>query len=206
MMVTRRFAFILGVLALFTLTTSFAHGQAAKPAAKPSAKAAAPASPSPGAGPVVVVETSKGTFEFETYPDEAPKTVEKILALVNRNFYTGLRVHRVEPNFVVQFGDPQTRDVSKRDMWGRGHASGSGKDVGVAEISKKRLHVKGAVGLAHAGDPKLGDSQMYITLSDSPGVKSLNGKYAVFGKVISGMDVVQKLQVLDVIKKMYVKK
>ena len=145
----------------------------------------------------------KGTFEFETYPDEAPKTVEKILGLVNKNFYTGLRVHRVEPGFVVQFGDPQTRDVSKRDMWGRGSASGSGKDVGVAEISKKRLHVKGAVGMAHPGDPTKGDSQMYIMLADRP---ALNGKYTVFGKVTTGMDVVQKLAVTDVIKRVYVKK
>ena len=77
-------------------------------------------------------ETAKGTFEIETYPNEAPKTVEHILALVQRNFYNGLRIHRVVPGFVVQFGDPQTRDMTKRDSWGTG---GSGKPIGVAEIS-----------------------------------------------------------------------
>ena len=188
---------ILILVCAFTVPAALA--QATKAPAKPAAAAA----PSPGAGPVIVVETVKGTFEFETYPDEAPKTVEQILRLANKNFYTGLRVHRVEPGFVVQFGDPQTRDMSKRDMWGRGSASGSGKDVGVAEISKKRLHVKGAVGLAHAGDPKQGDSQMYIMLADRP---ALNGKYTVFGKVIAGMDVVSKLQVTDIVKKVYVRK
>jgi cyclophilin family peptidyl-prolyl cis-trans isomerase len=184
------------VLLLCGFTPAVALGQGAKAPAKPAAS-------SPGAGPVIVVDTVKGTFEFETYPEEAPRTVEKILGLVNRNFYTGLRVHRVEPGFVVQFGDPQTRDMSKRDLWGRGAASGSGKDVGVGEFSKKRLHVKGAVGMAHPGDPKQGDSQMYIMLGDRP---ALNGKYTVFGKVISGMDVVAKLQVTDIVKKVYVKK
>jgi cyclophilin family peptidyl-prolyl cis-trans isomerase len=165
-------------------------------------KAPAPVKPTPGAGPVIVVETVKGTFEFETYPDDAPKSVEQILRLVKRNFYNGLRVHRVEPNFVVQFGDPKTRDMTKRDSWGQTAGGGSGKPVGVAEISKKHLHVKGAVGMAHAGDPAQGDSQIYVMLSTKP---ALDGKYAVIGQVISGMDVVQKLQVTDVIKKVSVK-
>src|SRR5919106_1602222 len=95
--------------------------------------AAKPASPaarrSPGAGPIIVFETAKGTFEMETYPNEAPKSVAHILQLVKRNFYNGLRIHRVEPGFVVQFGDPQTRDMTKRDAWG---TRGSGRAIGVA--------------------------------------------------------------------------
>ena len=165
-------------------------------------KAPAPVKPTPGAGPVIVVETVKGTFEFETYPDDAPKSVEQILRLVKRNFYNGLRVHRVEPNFVVQFGDPKTRDMTKRDSWGKTTGGGSGKPVGVAEISKAHLHTKGAVGLAHAGDATQADSQIYVMLGDRT---SLNGKYAVIGHVISGMDVVQKLQVEDMIKKVSIK-
>jgi peptidyl-prolyl cis-trans isomerase B (cyclophilin B) len=157
---------------------------------------------SPAAGPVVVVETAKGAFEFETYPDAAPRSVEQILRLVKRNFYNGQRVHRVEPKFVVQWGDPKSRDMTKRDTWGRAPGAGSGKPIGVAEISKTHLHVKGAVGLAHAGDPAQADSQIYVMLGDRP---ALNGKYAVIGKVVSGMDVVEKLQVEDVIKKMSVK-
>jgi cyclophilin family peptidyl-prolyl cis-trans isomerase len=121
---------------------------------------------------------------------------------VKRNFYTGLRVHRMEPGFVVQFGDPRTRDMTKRDQWGRAAGGGSGKPVGVAEISKKHLHVRGAVGMAHAGDPAQADSQIYIMLGNRTG---LDGKYAVVGKVISGMEVVEKLEVTDVIRKMTIK-
>src|SRR5687767_11080540 len=97
-------------------------------------------------GPVLVFDTVKGTFEIELYPNEAPKSVAHILGLVKRNFYNGLRVHRLVPGFVVQFGDPLTRDMSKRAFWGAG---GSGREVGVAEISPKRPHRVGAVAMAH---------------------------------------------------------
>jgi cyclophilin family peptidyl-prolyl cis-trans isomerase len=159
----------------------------------------APARRSPGAGPIIVFDTVKGSFEIETYPNEAPKTVEHMLALVKRNFYNGLRIHRFEPGFVVQFGDPQTRDMTKRDRWGTG---GSGRSIGVSEVSKIRTHQTGAVAAAWAGDPRMADSQMYIVLSPQP---QLNARYTVFGRVISGMDVVQKLRIPDVIKRATVK-
>ena len=146
---------------------------------------------SPGAGPsVVVVETEKGTFEFETYPNEAPKTVAHILALVNKRFYNGQRAHRVVPGFVMQFGDQQTRDMTKEKMWGRV----AGEVIGAAEFSKLRTHVKGAVAMAHNGDASKADTQMYVTLADTP---RLNLKYVVFGKVISGMEVVEKMKYAD---------
>lgn len=167
------------------------------------ASAQAPAAKkSPGAGPIIVVETSKGAFEFETYPNEAPKTVAHILALAKRNFYNGIRVHRVVKGFVVQFGDPQTRDMTRKEMWGRGAGAGSGKPIGVAEMNPKRTHKKGAVAMAHAGDASRADSQMYVTLAPQP---RLDGDYTVFGQVISGMDVVEKLAELDVIKRVSVK-
>lgn len=164
--------------------------------------AAAPAAQkSPGAGPIVVLETSKGTIEFETYPEEAPKTVEQILALVKRNFYNGQRFHRAEKNFVIQVGDPKSRDASLNGQawWGRG---GSGKPIGVAEITKKRTNVRGAVGMGHSGNPAQADSQFYITLRAAP---ELDGKYTVFGRVISGMDVVAKIQRGDMLKRAYLK-
>jgi peptidyl-prolyl cis-trans isomerase B (cyclophilin B) len=157
---------------------------------------------SPGAGPVVVIETVKGTIEFETYPEDAPKTVAHVLNLVRRNYYTGQRIHRSEANFVIQMGDPQSRDLSKKDLWGRGPASNSGRPVGVAEISKKRMHKKGAVGMAHSGNAAQADGQFYVTRRATP---SLDGRYAVFGQVISGSDVVDKIEVGDLIKRMYVK-
>ena len=150
-----------------------------------------PAATSPGAGPVIVVETVKGTFEFETYPNEAPKTVARIVELVNKRFYNGLRVHRVVPNFVMQLGDPTTRDMTRQADWGR---YGSGTPIGVAEITKTRTHVRGAVAMAHGDDVTKADSQWYVTLTPQP---RLDRKYTVFGKVISGMDVVTKLQVTD---------
>lgn len=154
---------------------------------------------SPGAGPVVVLETSKGVIEFETYPDEAPKTVAHILALVKRGFYNGQRFHRADPNFVVQIGDPQSRNMTLQDYWGR---QGSGKPIGVAEITKNRTNVRGAVGMGHSGSAKDADSQFYITLRNAP---ELNGKYTVFGRVIRGQDVVAKLQKADMLKKAWVK-
>ena len=154
---------------------------------------------SAGAGPVLVIETVKGSIEIETYPGEAPKTVEHIVALARRNFYNGHRIHRVVRGFVVQFGDPLSRDMTKRDRWG---SQGSGRAIGVAEISPKRRHGLGAVAVAHAGDPRQADSQMYITLGPQP---KLDGDFTVFGQVISGMDVAQKLAVNDIIRRVTVK-
>jgi peptidyl-prolyl cis-trans isomerase B (cyclophilin B) len=173
----------------------------AAPRPKPAvtAPATAPVQPSPGAGPVVVVETTKGTFEFETYPNEAPRTVEHVLALVKKNFYNGLRFHRVEPGFVIQVGDPNTRDYTKKNIWG---TSGSGTPVGLSELSRKHLHVKGAVAMAHSGNPAKADAQWYVTLNAVP---RLDGKYVVFGRVIDGLDVTTQIRVGDVIRKMYVK-
>ncbi len=155
-----------------------------------------------GVAPVIVVETTKGTFAFETYPDDAPRSVAHIVALVKNGFYDGQRVHRALPGFVVQFGDPQSRDEHKRDLWGKGAAAASGKPIGLAEIARKRTHRKGAVALAHAGDPAMADSQLYVALAERP---DLNGRYAVIGQVISGEDVPAQLQVGDVITKAFVK-
>ena len=172
---------------------------AAATVAAPAVAPGAAQKTSSGAGPVIVLETSKGVIEFETYPDEAPKTVAHIVGLVKKGFYNGLRFHRVEPGFVVQIGDPQTRNMLTQDSWGRG---GSGKPIGAAEIAKKRRHLRGAVGMGHAGDPKTADSQFYIMLSTRPG---LDGQYTVFGRVVSGMDVVDKIQRADVLRKATVK-
>jgi endonuclease-3 len=165
-----------------------------------SARSLAAQTSSPGAGAVVVLETARGTVEFETYPDEAPKTVQRVVALVTKGFYDGLRVHRAEPGFVVQMGDPATRDLSRLAFWGSG---GTGTPIGVAEITKKRKHVRGAVAMAYAGNnPKAADSQFYIVLAPRP---ELDAKYTVFGGVIAGMDVVDRLQRTDLIKKVSVR-
>ena len=155
---------------------------------------------SPGAGPIIVLETSKGTIEFETYPEEAPKTVERIVMLVKKRFYDGQRFHRAETRFLIQVGDPQSRNMAMQEWWGR---ASFGKPIGVAEITKKRRHVRGAVAMAYAGtDPRQADSQFYITLRAAP---ELDAKYTVFGKVISGLAVIDRIEKADILKKASVK-
>lgn len=158
----------------------------------------APAAQTAAALPVVVFETARGTIEFQLFEKDAPKSTAHLLALVRKNFYRGLRVHRAERS-LVQVGDPLTRDVSRRAYWGSG---GSGRPIGVAEFSKLRVHRRGAVGLAHAGAPEYADSQIYFMKADSP---SLNGKHVVVGQVTAGMSVVDTLVVTDVVRRAYVK-
>jgi cyclophilin family peptidyl-prolyl cis-trans isomerase len=156
----------------------------------------------PAPAPVIVVETTKGTFQIETYPADAPKTVAHIVDLAARGFYNGQRVHRAQPGFVIQWGDPRSTDPRRQDEWGRGDAASSGTPVGAIELSKKRLHGKGAVGVAHAGNPALADSQIYVTLAERP---DLDGRYVVIGRVAAGGDVPDRLQRGDVIVKMTVR-
>ena len=154
------------------------------------------------AGPVIVVETTKGTFEFETYPVEAPKTVAHILELVKRGFYDGQRIHRALPGFLVQWGDPRSRDLSREADWGRGVEASSGNPIGASELGRKRLHTRGAVAVAHQGIPAQADSQIYVTLANRP---DLNNRYTVFGHIIAGDDVPARLERGDLIRQMHVK-
>ena len=153
-------------------------------------------------GPVIVVETTKGAFAFETYDNEAPKTVAHVVQLVRQGFYDGQRVHRALAGFVVQWGDPRSRDTSREADWGRGDAASSGAPIGAAEMSRKHTHTKGAVAMAHPGDPSKADSQIYVTLADRP---DLDGRYAVIGHIIAGADVPARLQRGDLITRMYVR-
>ncbi len=154
------------------------------------------------AQPLVVVETSRGRFAFETFERDAPISVAHITALVKRGFYDGQRVHRAVPGFVVQFGDPQTRSLDQRADWGRGPAASSGSPIGVAEMPAKRKNVALAVGLAHPGEPAKADSQLYILLDTRP---DLDGQYAVIGQVVEGEDVPGMLQVGDEILRVYLR-
>ena len=171
---------------------------AAVPAAVPaSARQTKPAAP---AAPILVLETVKGTIEITFFPAEAPKSVEHIIGLVKRRFYDGMRVHRQINGFIAQFGDPLSRDMSKKDQWGTGS---SFNPVGVSEVNPKRTHVTGAVAMAYPGkDARQAESQLYVMLAPR---HSLDGDYTVIGQVIAGMDVVQKLVVPDVIRRVTVK-
>ena len=153
-------------------------------------------------GPVIVVETTRGTFSFATYPGEAPKTVKHVVELVRSGFYDGQRFHRAVPGFVLQWGDPQSRDPSKEAVWGKGPAASSGHPIGVSEISKKHTHTAGAVAMAHPGNPALADSQIYVTLARRD---DLDCKYTVFGHLLLGREVVDALQRGDVVRRMYLR-
>ena len=153
--------------------------------------------------PVIVVETSKGTFAFETFPSEAPMTVAHIVELVKSGFYDGQRVHRALPGFVVQFGDPQTRDLGEAGAVGpRGRRRRAASRLVSPRSRRSGRTGKGAVGVAHLGDPAKADSQIYITLAHRP---DLDGQYAVFGQVVDGADVPALLEVGDVISRVFVK-
>src|ERR1051326_96382 len=151
-----------------------------------------PAPPPAAANPVVVLQTVKGNVEIELYRAEAPKSVEHLVGLIQKDFYRCLRFHRVTDS-LVQIGDPQTRNVRTEAYWG---TMSSGSRIGVAGIPKTRKHTRGAGGLAAAGGPQDADSQFYIMKVASP---SLDGKYAVVGQVLKGMEVVDKLQKADVL-------
>jgi peptidyl-prolyl cis-trans isomerase B (cyclophilin B) len=196
--VTRRMISAAVAIGLFAAIVSTGGGHS--PAFAQQSGGGAAADGGAGSKPVVVVETSRGRFAFELYQEDAPRSVQHILTLVDRGFYEGHRVHRVEPDFVVQFGDPYSKDLERERQWGRG---GSGKPIGVAEISPKHTHQVGTVALAFAGHPMLADSQIYIILADTDRSRRLDGNYTIIGHVIEGMDVVQKIQRLDVIERVY---
>jgi cyclophilin family peptidyl-prolyl cis-trans isomerase len=136
-----------------------------------------------------IIATKFGDIKVEFYPENAPKTVENFRKLTNRAFYDGLIFHRIVPNFVIQGGDPNTRNVNNRSRWGTG---GPGWNI-KAEFNKNK-HSRGTLSMARSQDPDSAGSQFFIVLKDS---NFLDGQYTVFGKVISGMDVVDKIASLE---------
>jgi peptidyl-prolyl cis-trans isomerase B (cyclophilin B) len=132
----------------------------------------------------VITMDKGGEITIEFFPDDAPKTVDNFVTLAKKGFYDGLTFHRVEPGFVVQGGDPS----------GNG-TGGPGYKI-KAEFNKQK-HDRGAVAMARSNDPDSAGSQFYITLGPA---HFLDGKYTVFGKVTSGMDVVDKIKIGDKMK------
>ena len=183
-------------LALSASTTAQTPKPSA-PAAKPAPAAARPAPASTANTPVFRIETAKGVIIVETYPTDAPKSFEHILALVKKRFYDNQAVHRVVPGQAVQFGDPQSRNMMLVDWWGRGPNSGSGSVIGVREVSKTRKHRRGTLSIANSGSPEAGDSQMFIALRAVP---KWDGNYTIIGQVTSGIEVADKLARGDKIK------
>jgi dolichyl-diphosphooligosaccharide--protein glycosyltransferase len=141
---------------------------------------------------IAVVTTTQGTIEIEFFPNAAPNHVENFIELANQGFYNGTLFHRIDPGFVIQGGDPNTKgDDSDRSTWGQG---GPGHTVN-AEFSDIP-HERGIVSMARATDPNSAGSQFFIVLEDS---NFLDGQYTVFGRVISGIDVVDRIAGLQTI-------
>ncbi len=141
-----------------------------------------------------VLTTSKGEVVIELYTDRAPLTTASFLNLIDQGFYDGIVIHRVEPNFVVQFGDPLTKEPGNESLWGTGGPGYTFADEFHPEL---RHDSEGILSMANAG-PNTGGSQVFITLNET---SFLDDKHAVFGKVSQGMDVVKTLQRGDTITK-----
>jgi peptidyl-prolyl cis-trans isomerase B (cyclophilin B) len=133
---------------------------------------------------IVIIETDFGEIQFGLFRDEAPTNVENIVKLVRQDFYNGTTFHRVIPGFVIQGGDPNTKDNNPSND-GYGGPGYYVKD----EISKSHKHLTGTVALAKAADDQNG-SQFYICLAEQ---KFLDGKYTIVGQVIEGMKVAQEI-------------
>ncbi|WP_370575031.1 peptidylprolyl isomerase [Methanomethylovorans sp.] len=136
-----------------------------------------------------IIETDKGNIVLELFEKDAPKTVENFEKLINKGFYDGLTFHRVLPDFVIQGGCPK----------GNG-TGGPGYSIKCETKGNPRRHGKGALSMAHAGKDT-GGSQFFITHSPQP---HLDGVHTVFGQVIEGMDVVNKIKPKDVMRKVTV--
>ncbi len=134
---------------------------------------------------VAVIKTSAGEMVIEFWPDVAPKTVENFKKLAKRGFYDGTAFHRIMKGFMIQGGDPNTRDLDAKATYGQG---GPGYNI-KAEFND-RPHVRGVISMARSSDPDSAGSQFFICLGDA---SFLNHQYTDFGKVIKGDDVLGKL-------------
>jgi len=132
--------------------------------------------------PNVVLETNQGAIEIALFPDAAPKACENFTGLVEQGYYNGLIFHRIIPNFMIQGGDPSGTGSGGQSIWG-----GSFED----EFSKERVFNRpGILAMANSG-PNTNGSQFFITTAATPW---LNQRHTVFGEVVSGMDVVKKIE------------
>jgi len=149
----------------------------AKPETKPEEKKAV--------NEVAVIKTSEGTMVLEFWPDVAPGHVKNFKDLANKGFYDGTCFHRVIKDFMIQGGDPNTKDESKQASWGTG---GPGYQI-KAEFNDK-AHTRGVLSMARSSDPNSAGSQFFICHGDP---RFLDHQYTAFGKLIKGDDVLEKI-------------
>jgi len=134
----------------------------------------------------MILHTNFGDITVELSRDKTPNTAENFEELAKAGFYNGTRFHRVIKNFMIQGGDPQSKDVALKAMWGTGGPGYQFAD----EIAPDNNNLRGTISMANAG-PNTNGSQFFINTVDNIG---LNPKHTVFGKVTAGMDVVDKIE------------
>ena len=132
----------------------------------------------------VTIETNYGKILFKLLPDLAPETVRNFEKLAKSGFYNGTLFHRVIPGFMIQGGDPNTKN-SDKSSWGTG-----GPGYMVKAEFNSRSHLRGVISMARSTDPNSAGSQFFIVTADST---FLNGQYTAFGEVTEGMDVADKI-------------
>ena len=145
-------------------------------------------------------ETNRGTIVAELYDKDAPNTVVNFEKLANTGYYDGVKFHRVLPDFVVQGGDPLSRDLPEGDR--RIGTGGPGYQIKCETKGNKRTHEVGALSMAHAGKDT-GGSQFFMVLSEQ-NTRHLNGVHTVFGKVVKGLDAMKQIKPNDVMNKVRV--
>ena len=132
-----------------------------------------------------IIKTKFGDMDIVFFPEKAPKHVENFLALAKSGFYNGTIFHRVIPGFMIQGGDPNTKDLNKPETYGQGGPSQRLK----AEFNDIP-HRRGILSMARTNDPNSAGSQFFIVVKDS---NFLDGQYTVFGEVVKGMEVADKI-------------
>lgn len=149
--------------------------------------------------PRVLITTSKGDIELELFENEAPNTVANFINLIEKGFYDGIKFHRVEPNFVIQGGDPNSKDADPRND-GLG---GPGYRIACESYQPNaRKHFQGSLSMAKKAQKDTGGSQFFITHLPTPHLNSTEGghHHTVFGRVTKGLDVVMSIKKGDTIK------
>ena len=153
-----------------------------------------PATMRPVVTQVATIATGLGNIEVELYGKDAPKTVKNFVELAKKKYYDGLAFHRVVPDYVIQGGDPYTRDTTKRDLWGTGGESIYGgtfeDELNPDSPSGKMGYVEGVLAMANRG-ANTNTSQFFIVLQEA---SHLPYNYTIFGKVIKGMDVAHAIE------------
>lgn len=133
--------------------------------------------------PVVTLKTAKGTVEIELYPDIAPNTVNNFISLIRKGFYNGTIFHRIIPKFMVQGGDPKGNGTGGPGYSIRGEFTSN-------RFPNDLKHTRGVLSMARTVNPNSAGSQFFIMVDDAP---YLDGEYAAFGKVTSGMEEIDRI-------------